>query len=71
MLRSMLNTKNANGWNTTSWMNTETSYSILPDVPSYELTPTVFGSELGRAGKRHVVINVDRYAAAGTARLRA
>jgi hypothetical protein len=39
MLRRMLNTKNANGWTTTPWMNTETGYDNITFTCSTQFSP--------------------------------
>ena len=38
MLQSMLKTKNANGWTTTPWMNTETNYDHITFTCSTQFT---------------------------------
>jgi hypothetical protein len=38
-LRNMLNTKNANGWTTTPWMNTETGYDNFTFTCSTQFSP--------------------------------
>ena len=39
MLRSMLNTKNANGWTTTPWINSETNFNNVSFACSAQFTP--------------------------------
>lgn len=38
MIQSMVSAKNANGWTTTPWMNTETNFEVTTDVCSSQYT---------------------------------
>ena len=48
MVQHMLDTKNANGWDTTPWMNTETGYNIGPFTCSTQYTAEDCSGQLVR-----------------------